>query len=93
MDRLSSGSFIGGESGAWQRRWSRPARLRLPAVVRSRPSPDAPSPSQESRSAQGLDESVVRVPLGRTERIPLQREHTERFVDCRFRREGIVLHP
>lgn len=43
----------------------------------SRSSPDAPSPAAgRAESAQGLDESVVRVPPGRTGRIELHRERT-----------------
>lgn len=41
--------------------------------------------NQGKGSAQGLDESVVRVPPGRTGCIELLREDTLRFVDCRFR--------
>jgi len=48
---------------------------------RRRPARSIP-PMDGSTSAMGLDESVVRVPPGRTGCIVLRREHTYRFVDC-----------
>lgn len=77
MDRLSSGMFVGGEGGVWQRSSTRPSRSRLPAVVVVLiVTRRAFSHAGREESAQGLDESVVRVPPGRTGRIELPRERT-----------------
>jgi len=59
---------------------------------RRRPARSTP-PMDGSTSAMGLDESVVRVPPGRTGCIVLRREHTFRFVDCSVLVRGIVLAP
>jgi hypothetical protein len=73
MDQPSSGILFDGESGVWHRSKTHPWLCpNHAAVVRTQASPGSVPIERGRGCAKGLDESVVRVPPGRTGCIVLR---------------------